>query len=114
MINRRDFRGYTLSGINVVPSAITWVRQPIVLKRTNASIWSSGAVDAAQPITFSYARSLNTISFTGFFMEINFYSPNASNTSLPILTLTTETNIIPETYPFYYCENAHSCQGTMV
>jgi len=89
---RRDFRLFALSGSAPVPNLVMWFTQAFSSSQPN-------------PTTLVYTATFANPSsgWTGFYFEISFPGPNGS-----ALPLTTEVNIIPNTYPAAYC-NGTAC-----
>ncbi|CAF3739734.1 unnamed protein product [Rotaria magnacalcarata] len=97
---RRDFRLFIADPSNPVkpmPNPVFWFTTSLVTEaQTNTTIVCSLAIEYPQE------------GWEGFFIQVNFPGPNGS-----VLELTTETQIVPDTYPTDDCHN-ESCAGTLV
>lgn len=99
---KRDFRAYILDPKN--PS------QPIA----NPVLWVATEKDIVKEempgkIVYTYSIPKPSSKWIGFFIELSFPSGIGNN----YLTVTTETNVIPEYYGYEDCYR-ESCQGTLV
>ncbi|CAF1051330.1 unnamed protein product [Rotaria magnacalcarata] len=97
---RRDFR-LLIADPNhpgkATPNPVIWFRAPVVTEGQTST-------------TIAYSLTIESPSsgWEGFFIQINFAGPDGT-----ILELTTETQVIPDTYPTADCFN-EGCFGSLV
>ena len=97
---RRDFRAYILDSKNrPIANPVLWVA-------TEKEIVKE---EMPGKIIYTYSIAKPSTKWIGFFIELSFPSGIDSN----FLTVTTETNVIPEHYGYEDCYR-ESCQGILV
>ena len=98
---RRDFR-LLIADPNdpskIIPHPVVWLSDSKIIN----------TVVSKTTITYSVAFPIPLSGWQGFFFQLSF--PGLDGT---VLQVSTEVNIIPETYPFPDCYR-ESCQGTLV
>ncbi|CAF4989599.1 unnamed protein product [Rotaria sp. Silwood1] len=97
---RRDFRLFIANPsdpVKPMANPVLWFTTPLVIEsQTNTTIIYSLTIE--NPLD----------GWEGFFIQVNFPGPDGS-----VLELTSETQVIPDTYPTGDCHN-EGCAGTLV
>ncbi len=96
---------------------VIWLNIPVVIevKKQGCSLpfseyilLSMYQVQTATTIVYSLTIESPLSGWEGFFVQVNFPGPDGT-----VLELTTETQVIPDTYPTADCHN-EGCFGTIV
>lgn len=103
VFKRKDFRAYTLGMVGLVPQNITW--SSLLLGEQEIST----NFDGSYTYTYAIERESDFTSYTGFYVDIELTFAQYSQ----VLTITTETNIIPEYDPAGDCHES-GCFGHLV